>query len=77
MNLGFHHQSTFAENFLSYIEKKGGGVLNFGEFIRIATAKINEEYTQPQTSLVFSAYDPKATGKFSIYDLKDTIRGIG
>jgi hypothetical protein len=27
--------------------------------------------------MVFSAFDPKATGKFSVYDLKDTIRGIG
>lgn len=40
MNLGFHHQSIFAENILSYIEKKAGGVLDFGEFIRIATARL-------------------------------------
>lgn len=77
MNLGFHHQSVFAENVLNYIEKKGGGVLDLGEFIRIATARIGEDYTKPQTNLVFSAFDPKFTGKFSIYDLKDTIRGIG
>lgn len=51
--------------------------MDFAEFIRIATSQLNEEYTQPQTSLVFSAFDPKATGKFSLYDLKDTIRAIG
>lgn len=76
MNLGFHHQSIFAENLLAHIEKKGAEI-EFGEFIRIATARLNEDYTQPQTNLVFSAFDPKGTGKFSIYDLKDTMRGIG
>lgn len=27
--------------------------------------------------MVFSAFDSKGTGKFSIYDLKEAIRGIG
>lgn len=77
MNLGFHHQSIFAENILNYLQKKNGGVIDFGEFIRLATGKLNEQYTLAQNTIVFSAYDPKSSGKFSIYDLKDTIRNAG
>lgn len=76
MNLGFHHQSIFAQNVLAHIEKKGPEI-EFGEFIRIATAKLNEDYTQPETNLVFTAFDPKGAGTFSLQDLKNTIRGIG
>jgi len=27
--------------------------------------------------LIFTGFDPKGTGKFSIYDLKDTARDLG
>lgn len=77
MNLGFHHQGKFAELVLNHLEKKNNGVLDFGEFIRIATGKINEDFTLPQTNVVFSGFDPKGNGKFNVYDLKDVVRDLG
>lgn len=75
--MGFHHQSKFAETILHHLEKKNDGVLDFGEFIRIATAKLSEDFTKEQTDLVFTAFDPKGNGKFDVYDLKDTVRDLG
>lgn len=62
---------------LNYLEKKNNGVLDFGEFIRIATGKINEDFTVPQTNVVFAGFDPKGNGKFNVYDLKDVVRDLG
>jgi Ca2+-binding EF-hand superfamily protein len=45
--------------------------------VRIATAKLDEDFTLPQTTVVFSGFDPKGTGKFNVYDLKDTARDLG
>lgn len=58
------------------MEKKYG-FIDFGEFVRLATGKLNEEYTLPQTNIVFTAFDNKGTGKYSAYDLKDTIKSAG
>jgi hypothetical protein len=39
--LGFHHQSKFAVSVLHHLEKRNNGILDFPEFIRIATAKLS------------------------------------
>jgi Ca2+-binding EF-hand superfamily protein len=62
---------------LQHLERKNNGVLDFAEFVRVATAKLDEDFTLPQTTVVFSGFDPKGNGKFNVYDLKDTVRDLG
>ncbi len=45
--------------------------------MRLATGKLNEDFTQPQTNIIFTAFDHKNTGKYSIFDLKDAIKSAG
>lgn len=75
--MGFHHQGRFASTILNHLEKRNNGILDFGEFIRIATAKINEDFALPHTNVVFTGFDPKGNGKFNVYDFKDTVRDLG
>lgn len=77
INLGFHHQGIFSERILDYMGTLNGGKIDFGEFCRLATDGLNDDFSLDQTNIIFTAFDIKNTGKFNIYDLKDTIRDLG
>ena len=59
------------------MSSQNGGKIDFAEFIKLATTRLNDNYSKEECDLVFTAFDYKSTGKFNIYDLKDTIRDIG
>ena len=77
INLGFHQSSIFSERIFDYMTTLNEGKIDFADFIKLATTRISDKYTQDECNVVFTAFDYKNTGKFNIYDLKDTIRDIG
>lgn len=77
IKLGFQNQSTMVIRLLDHLDKKNGGTIDFDEFLKIATYKIDESSSKEDCNKTFSCLDVTHSKRFTIYDLKDTIRDLG
>lgn len=77
IKLGFQNQSTFVIRLLDYLDKKNGGTINFGEFLKICTYKIDENSSREDCNMAFTSLDVTHSKKFSQMDLKDVTRDLG
>jgi Ca2+-binding EF-hand superfamily protein len=57
-DLGFQGDNKFVYQILAELDEDQSGGIDFGEFLRLATAKIGEKDTRVEIDKVFKAFDP-------------------
>jgi Ca2+-binding EF-hand superfamily protein len=58
IDLGFTGQNKFVYQILAELDEDQSGGIDFGEFLRLATAKIGEKDSRVEINKVFNAFDP-------------------
>jgi Ca2+-binding EF-hand superfamily protein len=62
VDLGFSGQNKFVYQILAELDEDQSGGIDFGEFLRLATAKIGEKDSRAEINKVFNAFDPNRSG---------------
>jgi Ca2+-binding EF-hand superfamily protein len=57
-DLGFSGENKFVYQILAELDEDQSGGIDFGEFLRLATAKIGEKDSRVEIDKVFKAFDP-------------------
>lgn len=77
INLGFQNQSKLVIRLFDYLDKKNHGTIDFSEFLKICTCKLDENSSKEECDQIFTCADATHSKKFTIYDLKDLIKDLG
>ena len=84
VNLGFAGQSKLVSQIMARLDEDKSGSLDFGEFMKLATAKISEKDSKADIMKVFNAFDSNKAVRFGltagkVYDhrLQESGQGSG